>query len=61
MNQDLDQLYQTYSRKVYLYLLSLSHDTALSGDLMQDTFLKAARKIDTFQQNSPLSFWLALS
>lgn len=58
MNQDLDQLYQTYSRKVYLYLLSLCHDPALSEDLMQETFLKAARKIDTFQENSALSSWL---
>ena len=58
MNQDLDQMYRTYSRKVYLYLLSLSQNPALSEDLMQETFLKAALKIDTFQGNSSLSSWL---
>ncbi|UNT97334.1 RNA polymerase sigma factor [Allobaculum mucilyticum] len=58
MNQDLDQIYQTYSRRVYLYLLSLSHDPALSEDLMQETFLKAAKSIDKFKGNSSLSSWL---
>ncbi len=38
MNQDLDQMYRTYSRKVYLYLLSLSQNPALSEDLMQEPF-----------------------
>lgn len=42
MNQDLDQLYQTYSRKVFLYLLTLSQNRALAEDLTQETFLKAS-------------------
>lgn len=58
MNQDLEQLYQAYSRKVYCYLLSLCQNPVLAEDLMQDTFLKAAKKIDTFKENSSLSSWL---
>lgn len=61
MNQDLDQMYRTYSRKVYLYLLSLSQNPALSEDLMQETFLKAALKIDTFEETVPFPHGFARS
>lgn len=37
----LKQLYETFSREVYLYLYSLCHNHALAEDLMQETFLKA--------------------
>ena len=37
----LKTLYQTYSREIYLYLYSLCGQTAMSEDLMQETFLKA--------------------
>ena len=58
MHQNLESLYSSYSRKVYYYLLSLSGNPELSEDLMQETFLKAAMKIDTFRQESSLSTWL---
>lgn len=58
MNQDLDQLYQTYSRKVFLYLLTLSQNRALTEDLTQETFLKAAKSIHSFHKDSSLSSWL---
>lgn len=42
MNTELlNQLYQRYYREIYLYLLSLSSNQALSEDLLQETFLKA--------------------
>lgn len=51
-------MYQAYSRKVYGYLLSLCGRPDLAEDLMQDTFLKAAQKIDSFHGESSLSTWL---
>lgn len=42
---DLEEMYERHARQVYLYLLSLSHDAALSEDLTQETFLKASVKI----------------
>lgn len=58
MNDELEKLYSTYSRSVYYYLLSLCHDDALADDLMQETFLKAARKIGVFRHECSLSSWL---
>lgn len=55
---DLEEMYQSYSRKVYGYLLSLGAAPDAADDLMQETFLKAARKIDSFKGESSLSTWL---
>lgn len=55
---DLEEMYERHARQVYLYLLSLSHDAALSEDLTQETFLKASVKIRGFQHESTLSSWL---
>lgn len=53
-----DEIYQQYAREVYLYLLKLSGNPALAEDLMQNTFLKAVEKQDTFQGKSKISTWL---
>lgn len=49
---------QNHSKKVYRYLLSLSHDPALSDDLLQETFLKAVLRISSYRQESSLDTWL---
>lgn len=56
--ETIEKIYEEYSRTVYKYLYSLSHDPALSEDLMQETFLKAFARIDQFQGKSSLSSWL---
>lgn len=58
MDSGLEEIYKSHSHKVYCYLLSLCHDPALSDDLMQETFLKAARQIDSFRHDCSLSSWL---
>ncbi|WP_304422677.1 RNA polymerase sigma factor [Faecalibaculum rodentium] len=55
---ELDEMYREHAKQVYLYLLSLSHDKALSEDLMQETFAKASLKIRDFRHESTLSSWL---
>lgn len=57
MNNDaLRQLYERYSREIYLYLLSLCKDGRLAEDLMQETFLKALLSLDETHAN--LRAWL---
>lgn len=58
MDSELEQIYALYSRKVYLYLLSLCHSHALAEDLTQETFLKASAHISQFRHESSLSSWL---
>lgn len=55
-NDSLRQLYEKYSREIYLYLLSLSGDPRLSEDVMQDTFIKALLSLDSSHAN--LRAWL---
>ncbi len=57
MNNDaLRQLYERYSREIYLYLLSLCKDGMLAEDLMQEAFLKALLSLDETHAN--LRAWL---
>lgn len=53
-----EEIYQEYADMVFRYLYSLCHDAALSEDLMQDTFLKAVMKADSFKNQSSFSTWL---
>ena len=53
-----DEIYQKYAKEVYLYLLKLSGNPTIAEDLMQNTFMKAVEKQDTFRGNSKISTWL---
>lgn len=53
-----EEMYRKYASVVYRYLLSLCHDESLAQDLVQDTFLKAVRKADSWKGQSGFSTWL---
>jgi len=54
----LKQLYQRYSREIYLYLYALCQNPAIAEDLMQDTFLKALLSLNETHTN--MKAWLYL-
>ncbi len=56
--QDLETLYQMYSQDIYRYLCGLTHDPLWAEDLLSETFLKAVRSFDKFQQRSSVKTWL---
>ncbi|MDU4890395.1 MAG: sigma-70 family RNA polymerase sigma factor [Clostridium sp.] len=45
-NNALTIIYEKYSKRLYLYLLSLCHNQQLAEDLMQETFIKAFMSLD---------------
>lgn len=47
----LNVFYRRYSREIYLYLFSLSGDSALSEDLLQEAFLKALLSLSDSHTN----------
>ena len=55
---NLDEIYSEHAAEVYKFLLKLCSDASLAEDLMQDTFLKAIEKIDTFDDRCKLTSWL---
>ena len=55
---DFNEIYKEYAEMIYRFLLRMCHDEYLAEDLMQDTFLKAIEKINTFDMRCKLSTWL---
>ena len=45
----MEEIYQQYSTIVYKYLCSLTNDTELSKELMQETFYSAIKGISNFK------------
>lgn len=55
---DFETIYQQYGKIVYCFLLSLSHDEALSEELTQETMFRAIMNIKSFRGDSKMSVWL---
>lgn len=51
-------LYERYKSYVYSLCLRMTHDPALSEDLMQDIFLHVWRKISSFKGDALFRTWL---
>lgn len=56
--QSLEEIYEMYSRKVFLFLLSKTNNEHLAEELTQETFFQAVQCIDRFQGNSSILTWL---
>ncbi len=54
----IEEIYQMYSRKVFLFLLSKTNNEDLAEELTQETFFRAVQCIDRFQGNSSILTWL---
>lgn len=56
----MDQIYQEYAQLVYRYLVSLCHDREWAEDMVQETFLRAVERIDSYQNTggSRITTWL---
>ena len=55
---DIEQFYKDNYRLVYCYLFSLCRDQYTAEDLNSETFLRAIRKIDTYDDSTKPSTWL---
>lgn len=55
---EIEQLYQMYKEDVFRYLVSLTHNPALSEDLLSEIFVIAIRKIGTYRGDAPIKTWL---
>lgn len=55
---DFETIYRQYGKTVYGFLLSLSHDEALSEELAQETMFRAIMNIKSFRGDSKMSVWL---
>jgi len=57
-NNDLPDWINRHTRELFSWALHKVSDKELAADLVQDTFLAAAEKIDSFKGNSSPKTWL---
>ncbi|MGR9050552.1 RNA polymerase sigma factor [Halobacillus faecis] len=58
MVTQLEDIYHTYFKDVFLYVYSLSGDEHISEDITSETFMKALASLDSFKGNSDVRVWL---
>ena len=58
MVTQLEDIYHTYFKDVFLYVYSLSGDKNISEDITSETFMKALRSLDSFKGDSDIRVWL---
>ena len=56
--QLIEEIYEMYSRNVFLFLLSKTNNEHLAEELTQETFFQAVQSIDRFRGNSSVLTWL---
>lgn len=56
--QSIEEIYEMYSRKVFLFLLSKTNNEFLAEELTQETFFQAVQCIDRFKGKSSILTWL---
>ena len=56
--ESMEEIYQSYAKTVYRYLLSLTRDEDLAEELMQESFVQAIDSIGKFEGRCKLSTWL---
>lgn len=54
----MEELYKEYSYLVYKYLYKLSNNESLAEELTQETFYKAIKNINKFNNQCKISTWL---
>lgn len=54
----MEEIYKEYSKIVYTYLLSLTCNSELAEELMQETFQSAIKNINNFRNESSMKTWL---
>ena len=54
----MEEIYKEYSKIVYTYLFSLTCNSELAEELMQETFYSAIKNINNFRNESSMKTWL---
>lgn len=56
--KNIEQIYDQHFQMVYKYLLCLTHNSDISEELTQETFFRAIKNIDKFEEKSTITTWL---
>jgi RNA polymerase sigma-70 factor (ECF subfamily) len=57
-NKDFTDLYKNYNKNIFIFIHKNIRDTMLVEDLVQETFAKAWKAIDTYKVDMTMTTWL---
>lgn len=55
---EFEQVYKTYFKSVYLYVMQLSGDEDVAEEITSETFFKALNAVDSFRGDCDMRIWL---
>lgn len=55
---EFDQIYNSYFKSVYLYVMQLSGNEHIAEEITSETFFKAINSVDSFRGNCDMRVWL---
>ena len=55
---EFEQIYNTYFKSVYLYVMQLSGNEHIAEEITSETFFKAINSIDSFRGDCDMRVWL---
>lgn len=55
---DFENIYKSYYKQVYFYILGLSKNKHIAEEITQETFFKVLKKIDSFKGECRISVWI---
>lgn len=58
MVTQIEDVYNTYFKDVFLYVYSLSGDKHIAEDITSETFMKALTSLDSFRGDCDIRVWL---
>lgn len=56
--ENIDEIYKKYANLIKNYIFAITHDTSLSEEIMQETFIIAINQINKFRGDCDISVWL---
>ncbi len=55
---NIEEIYNTYFKDIYLFIYSICKTEDLAQDITQDTFVKAMKNLDKFDGKKDIKAWL---
>ncbi|MFR2535304.1 MAG: RNA polymerase sigma factor [Clostridia bacterium] len=56
--KEFEVIYDEYFKEVYKFILSLSKNSAIAEDIVQDTFIKALKNAKNLKDSTKIKSWL---
>ena len=56
--KEFELIYDKYFNEIYKFILSLSKNSSIAEDIVQETFMKALKNVNSLKDNTKIKPWL---